>query len=266
MISAGSGSEMRAPGYYTIGEFAKLSGISPKALRFYDKVGLFRPAAVDSRTGYRRYSPHQLQDLATIRMLKELGASLSDIRRALGKQASARSRRPLLEKLKSVTQETLNQAQQSLALIDLMLSDIDRNEPSIPFVIKRRPPFAVASIRAEVNSYNDILSYEHELLKVVPAELTINLRGVLWHRCSNCGPVEGEPFVALKHELPAKGFRVNHLPPVTVVSSYSGLDDAEALATYDAISHWIHLRGYSITGPRREIYLGDMLEIQFPIS
>jgi hypothetical protein len=32
---------------YRIGEFAKLSGLSPKALRFYDQIGLLQPARVD---------------------------------------------------------------------------------------------------------------------------------------------------------------------------------------------------------------------------
>lgn len=266
MMSMGVRSEMTATGYYTIGEFAKASGISPKALRFYDKVGLFRPAAVESLTRYRRYLPDQLQELATILTLRDLGASLSDIRRAVCKQRSERSRRELLEKLKTITQNTLDEAQQSLSLIDVMLDELDHNQPAFPVTIKRRPSITVASVRAEVNSYNDILSYEQELLKAVPAESTSNLRGVLWHRCSDSGPVEGEPFVELKHEVPSREFKVNRLPPVTVVCAYSGLDDVEALATYDAVSEWIHLRGYSITGPRREIYLGDVLEIQFPIS
>src|SRR5262245_7045282 len=46
---------------YRIGEFASLSGISVKTLRFYDEIGLLRPAGVDVRTRYRRYAPSQLR-------------------------------------------------------------------------------------------------------------------------------------------------------------------------------------------------------------
>jgi hypothetical protein len=66
--------------------------------------------------------------------------------------------------------------------------------------------------------------------------------------------------------MPAKGFNLNHLPAVTLVCAYSELDDATAIATYNTVSEWIHLRGYSIAGPRREINLGNVLEIQFPIG
>lgn len=39
-----------------IGEFSKLSKTTVKTLRYYDKVGLLKPAFVDSFTGYRYYT------------------------------------------------------------------------------------------------------------------------------------------------------------------------------------------------------------------
>ena len=66
---------------YRIGEFAALSGVSVKTLRFYDQIGLLQPATVDPRTRYRQYMPQQLQELACIRAPQDLGASLQDIRR-----------------------------------------------------------------------------------------------------------------------------------------------------------------------------------------
>ncbi|MBF2020133.1 MAG: MerR family DNA-binding transcriptional regulator [Hydrococcus sp. C42_A2020_068] len=39
-----------------IGDFAQLSRISPKTLRLYDRMGLLKPAEVDSDTGYRYYA------------------------------------------------------------------------------------------------------------------------------------------------------------------------------------------------------------------
>jgi PPM family protein phosphatase len=36
-----------------IGEFARRSLLSPKALRLYDELGLLRPSSVDPDTGYR---------------------------------------------------------------------------------------------------------------------------------------------------------------------------------------------------------------------
>jgi protein phosphatase len=43
----------------TIGRFARLTGLTVKALRHYDELGLLKPARVDAWTGYRWYEPAQ---------------------------------------------------------------------------------------------------------------------------------------------------------------------------------------------------------------
>lgn len=50
-----------------IGEFSKLSMLTVKALRFYEKEGLLSPARVDERTGYRMYDTVQLRTAARIK-------------------------------------------------------------------------------------------------------------------------------------------------------------------------------------------------------
>ena len=45
-----------------IGEFSKLSHLTIKALRFYEKRGLLIPRKVDEQTGYRFYETSQLKD------------------------------------------------------------------------------------------------------------------------------------------------------------------------------------------------------------
>jgi PPM family protein phosphatase len=62
-----------------IGEFSERSGISRKRLRSYGADGLLVPAAVDSASGYRYYSPVQLRDARVIDTLREAGMPLADI-------------------------------------------------------------------------------------------------------------------------------------------------------------------------------------------
>ena len=62
-----------------IGDFASLSQVTVKALRFYDEIGLLKPTFVDRATGYRYYAPHLLSRLNRIRAFKELGFSLAEI-------------------------------------------------------------------------------------------------------------------------------------------------------------------------------------------
>ena len=44
-----------------IGEFSKLSHLTVKALRFYEKEGILLPASTDKWTGYRLYVQIQTQ-------------------------------------------------------------------------------------------------------------------------------------------------------------------------------------------------------------
>ena len=62
-----------------IGRFARLTGLTVKALRHYDELGLLRPAAVDADTGYRLYSPSQVGRAEWIRTLRRLEVPLDDV-------------------------------------------------------------------------------------------------------------------------------------------------------------------------------------------
>jgi PPM family protein phosphatase len=62
-----------------IGEFSERSGLSPNRLRSYAAGGLLVPAAVDSASGYRYYSPGQLHEARVIDTLRDAGMPLADI-------------------------------------------------------------------------------------------------------------------------------------------------------------------------------------------
>ena len=63
----------------TIGAFARASRLSPKALRLYDELGLLRPVRVDEYSGYRYYSPDQLEQARLVAWLRRLGMPLATI-------------------------------------------------------------------------------------------------------------------------------------------------------------------------------------------
>lgn len=65
---------------YTIGEVSKLMDISIKALRYYDKINLFKPAYVDPETNYRYYEDSQIYLLNLIKSLKYIGTPLEEIK------------------------------------------------------------------------------------------------------------------------------------------------------------------------------------------
>ncbi len=67
----------------SIGEFARRSRLSPKALRLYDGLGLLSPARVDELSGYRYYEDAQLEQARLIATLRQVGVPLTTVQELL---------------------------------------------------------------------------------------------------------------------------------------------------------------------------------------
>ncbi len=88
-----------------IGQFAALHGVNKKTLMWYDEVGLFRPAAVNSQNGYRYYSYQQSQTLETILLLREMGVSVKEIKAFMQERSAASMEKLLGEKIEELDRE-----------------------------------------------------------------------------------------------------------------------------------------------------------------
>jgi DNA-binding transcriptional MerR regulator len=67
-------------GEFGIGEFARRSRLSVKALRLYDELGVLVPARVDGASGYRYYDLAQLEKARLIAMLRQLDMPLTAVK------------------------------------------------------------------------------------------------------------------------------------------------------------------------------------------
>ncbi|MET8402573.1 MerR family transcriptional regulator [Streptomyces sp. NBC_01527] len=84
--------EVRAKGtavLVTIGEFARSSRLSAKALRRYDELGLLRPALVDPVNGYRYYDGTQVGTARLVAWLRRIGMPLAGIKEVVALDAGA---------------------------------------------------------------------------------------------------------------------------------------------------------------------------------
>jgi len=66
-----------------IGELSRRTGFPVKTLRYYDEIGLIRPARRNSAYGHRRYGEDALDILALIRSAKLAGLSLGRIKKVI---------------------------------------------------------------------------------------------------------------------------------------------------------------------------------------
>lgn len=64
---------------YTVKGLAELSGVTPRALRWYDRLGLLKPGRT-TEAGYRLYSPAEVDRLQQILFYRELGLPLVEIK------------------------------------------------------------------------------------------------------------------------------------------------------------------------------------------
>ena len=118
-----------------IGEFSKLSHLTVKALRFYEKEGLLEPAFIDPWTGYRFYETRQLEDAAEIKAYRQLDLSIDEIKTIY----SGTDRKKILsDKAKLLTAQR-KEIDARLSIINYILEDIEMKyqitEKTIPAAV-----------------------------------------------------------------------------------------------------------------------------------
>jgi len=108
-----------------IAEVARLTGLTSRALRFYEARGLVTPLRTSS--GRRHYGPAELERLHQIMTMKSAGLTLAQIQKlASGRRLDLRA---LVAAQLEVLEEREREIAGSRALLETILSRIDRSEP-----------------------------------------------------------------------------------------------------------------------------------------
>ena len=90
----------------TIGEFAQTTGLTAKALRLYDDLGLLLPAEVDSHNGYRYYDLDQVDAARLVARLRSAGVPLVRIAAIIGADTPEAAAAELLSYWRQVEADT----------------------------------------------------------------------------------------------------------------------------------------------------------------
>lgn len=110
---------------YTVKNASELSGVTVRTLRWYDEIGLLKPAYY-GENNYRYYEEEQLLKLQQILFFRGLGFRLDDIQRILSSSDFDQSK-TLLDHRKSLKQR-LNQTEQLIKTIDSTLEHLRGNQ------------------------------------------------------------------------------------------------------------------------------------------
>lgn len=107
---------------YTVGEMAKILGIPPSTLRYYDKEGLL-PFVERSSGGIRMFTEKDYEWLKVIECLKQSGMAIKEIRDFIGMamqgdESSLTKRLALFQTRRDAVKEQMKEMQETLDLLE----------------------------------------------------------------------------------------------------------------------------------------------------
>jgi DNA-binding transcriptional MerR regulator len=273
---------------FRIGEFSKIAQVPGSLLRYYDEIGLLKPAHIDQWTGYRYYSARQLPRLHRILALKELGLTLVQIARLVEEEVSAAEIRGMLTLKKAQIEQTVNQEIARLRSLEAHLQQIDaQSRAAFDIVLKSVPSQGYLALREVLPDADAALNIMRELIQTLPSRTERDLLGyfttVIHSETleSDCLDIElGAIFSGANHvtmRLPSgRLLQVQQLPEIPYMATVVRVGGFEQnCQSYGAIGLWIEDNGYRISGPGREVLiqpprtkqLDEMVtEIQFPVE
>ena len=242
----------------TIGQMARLNGVSEQALRLYDRSGLFSPMYRDEENGYRYYDIRQSAQLDMIQHMKSLGMSLKDIRGQL-EDFDLEEFKKILERNSRAIDEQIRELQYQKRAIRRTLESYEWYENAPPdgtIVLEYIPKRLTYMVNSGINFYDFGIDVYEKILR----DLKKNL---LSHRLSpiyfyNAGTVlrrdrllardfySTEIFV-LVDEGAVEESLITRIPASSYLCIYCNSFDKEK-EYIGRLLETIEERGYQITG------------------
>ena len=147
----------------SIGEFARRSRLSPKALRLYDELGLLPPARVDEDSGYRYYTESQLDRAQLIAALRQLQIPLAEIKSIVSLEPDAAAAR-ITEHWNAI--ETQHTARRDLARY---LSDRMQGKRHAMYEVATRdiPARSVLCVKRSVEGIDGTWAFGKEFISIL---------------------------------------------------------------------------------------------------
>jgi DNA-binding transcriptional MerR regulator len=273
---------------FKIGEFSRIARVSARLLRYYDELGLLKPGAVDSASGYRYYTSAQLQRLNRILVLRDLGLTLEQIGGVIDQNASADQLRAMLELRRADAERALAEEAVRLRQIEARIAQLDGGEGDFDDVlIRAEPARRIVAVRDTVGSFVEARQIIGDLARTLPKRLPRQFLGSI---IGIAHSAEFEPdaidvelgFVLMgdaPSDLPLIGQRplhVRELPAVPLMATCVrvGLPEHAHLIT-GKIGRYVENNGFRLAGSSREVFLRpprpdrmeeSVVEMQFPVE
>lgn len=154
-----------------IGDFSKLTHISVRMLRYYDKQNLLKPSYVDPVTGYRMYAVEQVAELQKIVMLRDLNFGVAEITNVLDNWSDKQLIKRLCDKIREA-ESIIKAEKKRIVNIQKTIEHVRTKtlDKHYNVTIKAIAPITVISLRRKIASYFDENLLWQELMDFVQSE------------------------------------------------------------------------------------------------
>lgn len=250
---------------FTIGEMARICGVSAKTLRYYEAEGLLSPARIDAHNQYRYYSPDQVLPLRRILFLREMGLGVEVIRRLVegGAITDPAGLQAVMEERAATLRREIADREAQLERIAAL--QVEQAVPTQqPVTLKEVPAMQVVSVRrvVSVDAIPDLLEEARRLAKGRPAGYSI----CLFHNPEfDPDQVDAEALCPVAEG----GWTLPGAQVAAVIHEEPGHD---AGRSYERLYAWVQEHGYTPVGLPRELFLSEpdaerlVIEIQCPVE
>jgi DNA-binding transcriptional MerR regulator len=107
-----------------IGDFAAMAGTNLRTLRYYEEIGLLRPAS-RSTGGFRFYRPEDLNRLRMVASLQRLGLELAEIRTLMDTRTNGLPRTDILARVRAALDEQRKLIAERIAALEQQRGGLD---------------------------------------------------------------------------------------------------------------------------------------------
>lgn len=118
---------------FTVGDLARLTGVTVRTLHHYDQIGLVRPSQ-RTHAGYRLYGEADVHRLQQVLVLRELGLPLDEVAQALAPKAS---RAALLRQHREALLAKRTRIDAMLSALDQALAHLEKGRAMQPDDVKQ---------------------------------------------------------------------------------------------------------------------------------